>query len=662
MNYRRDIDGLRAIAVLSVVFFHAGLTWFPGGFAGVDIFFVISGFLITQIVMEAIATRRFSLADFYVRRARRILPALYVVIGGILLLGLLLLLPLELAGLSKSILATNLFISNFLFWKQAGYFDTNAELKPLLHTWSLAVEEQFYFVWPLLLVFSHRRRWCLKSLVVILLSASFIGASLLLAKMPSAVFYLFPFRAWELLMGAALATGYLGNLAESRWRHTCSLAGLGLLLFSCLFLNKALPFPGWNALPPCIGAVLLIAAGKDAVVNRYVLSARPLVLVGLISYSLYLWHWPLLAYVRVVNSGQLPGAEAAAAISIATLLAWLTWRYIEQPFRAVGKGCRQAPLLAKFALPGVLFCVIAGAAVAFKGFPGRIPASALAAQTAAFDFNTSRSRCHLDVANVVLPALEQCITQRLTGTAAKVVAVWGDSHAEAIVPGVIVMPGLTELELLQLTKTSCPPLLGATVLRGGKDYRECAIFNKKVLALLTESKTITTVVLSARWPVYTLGTPFGVPEELPGAPGYALTSDSLNISTSLTSIEVLEAALGNTVNLLTRAGKSVVIVGAVPEMRFDVPACVARSRMVLPGAKKCGLDQKAVGPRIAEVNAALAAAASRYRAATVYPDHILCQRLYCDAEGPQGQVLYYDHNHLSTTGARYVFSKLSLKE
>lgn len=662
MKYRRDIDGLRAIAVLSVVFFHAGVDWIPGGFAGVDIFFVISGFLITRIVMEAIVAQHFSLANFYVRRARRILPALYVVIGGVFLLGLLVLLPLELAALSKSILATNLFVSNFLFWKQAGYFDTAAELKPLLHTWSLAVEEQFYVMWPWFLVFSHRRAWHLKWVVVILLGVSFIGAVLLLAEMPSAVFYLFPFRAWELLMGAALAAGYLDNIADSRWRHTCSLMGLGLLLLSVLFLNKALPFPGLNALAPCMGAALLIAAGKDAIVNRYLLSARPLVLVGLTSYSLYLWHWPLLAYIRVINLGQLPAVEASVAVGISMLLAWLTWRYIEQPFRAIGKQTRPAFLLVKFALSGMLMCVIAGTALAYKGFPNRIPASALAAQQAALDFNASRAVCHLDMPNEVLPALEKCITQRSTGIANKTVAVWGDSHAEAIAPGVLVMPGLAESKILQLTKTSCPPLIEAKVTRGGTQYRECETFNKKVLALLTESRAITTVVLAARWPVYALGTPFGMPENLPGAIGYSLTTGVANTPVAYTSTEVLETALGTTVNLLNRAGKRVIIVGAVPEMMFDVPLCVAKARMGVRRTMACGLDQKAVGQRISEANAIVDNVAKKYQAVAVYPDRILCQRGYCDVEGPEGQVLYYDHNHLSVTGARYVFSKFSLKE
>ncbi|HYW56839.1 MAG TPA: acyltransferase family protein [Polaromonas sp.] len=662
MTYRPDIDGLRAIAVLSVVFFHAGIQSFPGGFAGVDIFLVISGFLITRILIEMIEAQQFSLVNFYIRRTRRILPALYVVIVSVFLLGLFVLLPLELVGLSKSILATNLFVSNFLFWKQAGYFDAAAELKPLLHTWSLAVEEQFYVVWPLLLALSYRRGWRLKWIVVTLLVLSFAAAGLLLVETPDAVFYLLPFRAWELLMGAALAAGYLGSIAESRWKHICSLVGLGLLLVSVFFLNKALPFPGWNALPPCLGAVLLIAAGKDAVVNRYVLSARPLVLVGLISYSLYLWHWPLLVYVRVLNLGQLPVADAIVAIGISMVLAWLTWRYIEQPFRANGEAGRPVGLLVKFALPGLLLCAAAGTALAYKGFPERIRPDVVAAQEAALDFNASRSGCHLGMANIVLPPWANCTSQRLTGTTKTGVVVWGDSHAEAIVPGVRVMSGLAESEMLQLTKTSCPPLIGAKVIRGGTEYQECETFNRKVLALLTESSAVTTVVLAARWPVYVLGAPFGAPEELPGTAGYALTIGAPNVPISITSVEVFEAALGNTVELLVRAGKKVVVVGSVPEMKFDVPACVARARMALSGGIECGLDHQAVGQRISMVDAAVDRLATRAQAVAVYPDRILCQHGYCDVEGPEGQVLYHDHNHLSTAGARFVFSKLRLKD
>jgi peptidoglycan/LPS O-acetylase OafA/YrhL len=662
LTYRPDIDGLRAVAVLAVVIFHSGVGWIPGGFAGVDVFFVISGFLISRIVISSLRTQSFSLDVFYVRRARRILPALYVVTGSTFFLAVLVLLPLELIRLSESILSTNLFISNLLFWKQAGYFDAVAELKPLLHTWSLAVEEQFYLVWPLLLAFTYRRGWVLQWVVLSLLLVSLVSSCLLLGKVPSAVFYLFPFRAWELLMGAMLAAGFMESVANSRYKHGVSMVGLGLLVLSVFLLNKSLPFPGWAALPPVAGAMLLIAAGKDAVVNRYVLGSRPLVFVGLISYSLYLWHWPLLAYVRIANLGQLPVAQAAVAITISFVLAWFTWRYVEQPFRAVGAVGQPGVLLAKFALPGVLLCLGATTTLAYQGFPGRINARALAAQDAALDFNTSRSGCHLNMANMALPEFADCTSRRPLGNAANTVLVWGDSHAEAMVPGVVVMPGLNESEALQMTKTSCPPLIGAQVLRAGVEYRECEAFNKKVLDSLIENKAITTVVLAARWPVYVLGTPFGVPEELPGAPGYALAMEGANKLAPRKSGEVLELALANTVNLLNRSGKKVVVVGAVPEMRFNVPACVARSRMSLLASVDCGLDQSVVRLRIAQANAAIAKVASLYQAKAVYPDSILCQRGYCIAEGNDGQVLYYDHNHLTTAGARYVFSQLTLKD
>jgi|APLak6261663543_1056040.scaffolds.fasta_scaffold01058_4 peptidoglycan/LPS O-acetylase OafA/YrhL len=662
MKYRPDIDGLRALAVLSVVLFHAGFAWLPGGFVGVDVFFVISGYLITQILIDEVGTSRFSIARFYVRRARRILPALYFISFIVFFLGAIFLLPIEFVGLSKTILATNLFSSNFFFWKHDNYFDTSAELKPLLHTWSLAVEEQFYIFWPLFLAFSLRRGWRLHWLILLLIFFSFAFASLLLLKKPITVFYLPMFRAWELLIGAWLATEVLSNIEGKLWKNGCSLIGLGLLVLSALFLNKSLPFPGWNALPPCMSAVLIIAAGKDAVVNRYLLSARPLVFLGLISYSLYLWHWPLLAYIRVLNLGQLPLLYAAVAVILSIMLAALTWKYVEQPFRHGGQVNRPASLLFKFALPGGILCMMAGTAIAYKGFPSRISTEAMAAQEAAQDFNSARADCHLGMPAVVLPEVKKCTSQRLMGAANKIVAVWGDSHAEAMAPGVVVMPGLNEAVMLQLTKTSCPPLLGASVLRGGTEYRECEVFNDRVMELLKKRKDITTVVLAARWPVYALEAVFGVPEEVPGAAKYALKIRDSNVLTPISSMEVFGESLSKTIGLLVQAGKKVVVVGAVPEMKYNAPGCVARERMSLLSSMQCGLYQDKVVSRILGVNDVLGRAANQYQAIAVYPDSILCQKGYCAVEGPGGQIFYYDHNHLSTAGARYVFSRLSLKE
>lgn len=662
MKYRQDIDGLRAIAVLSVVLYHAGVPWLPGGFVGVDIFFVISGYLITRILVEEASTGRYSIANFYVRRARRILPVLYFILVVVLLLGLLLLLPLEILGLSESILATSLFSSNLLFWRQSGYFDISAELKPLLHTWSLAVEEQFYVLWPLVLVLCYRRGWRIRWVISALLGLSLALSCVFLTEKPIAVFYLLPGRAWELLMGAWLVTANFDSSKNQWLKNSLSVMGLGLLAASVLMLNKSLPFPGWNALFPCLGAALLIAAGEGALVNRCLLGWRPLVFVGLISYSLYLWHWPLLSYVRILNLGQLPPVQSGIVVALSFLLATLTWRYVENPFRRGGANSSPTSQLINYALFGLMLCMMAWSVIYFKGFPDRIPVQALAAQEAAKDFNAARGVCHLNMEQVSLPDAGKCTNPRISGARDKTLAVWGDSHAEAMIPGIAVIPGLPEGLLLQMTKTSCPPLIGADVVRGGKMYRECALFNTEAIRILRQHEEITTVVLAARWPVYALGAGFGVPEEAPGAPIYALLASSGDRAAETSSLVELGAALDRTIDVLVHAGKKVIVVGAVPEMKYDVPGCVARKRMSLLPTENCGLDQGAVAARISAVNNEIEAAAKRNEVSALYPDRILCHDGYCAVEGPDGEILYYDHNHLSTVGARYVFSRLGRKE
>lgn len=662
MKYRRDIDGLRAIAVLAVVFYHAGVSYFPGGFVGVDIFFVISGYLITKVIVGESLAGNYSVVSFYVRRARRILPASYLVLVAVLLLGVILLMPLEIIGLSESVLATSLFASNVLFWKQSGYFDISAELKPLLHTWSLAAEEQFYVLWPLILVFCSRRGWSIRQVIAVLLALSFALSCLLLSERPIAVFYLLPGRAWELLVGAWLAT-FKVDVFKNQWlKSGLSVVGLGLLVASIFVLNKSLPFPAWNALYPCIGAALLILAGEGALVNRYLLTWRPLVFVGLISYSLYLWHWPLLSYVRIVNLGQLPPAQAGIVVVLSFVLAILSWRYVEKPFRRSGSNSSATSQLISYALFGLMLCMVAWSVIYFKGFPSRIPAQSLAAQEAAKDFNLARGICHLNMEQLSLPDAQTCANPRLSGERNKTLAVWGDSHAEAMIPGIAVLSGLAEGVLLQMTKTSCPPLIGVDVVRAGRAYRECALFNDETIQMLRQHQEITTVVLAARWPVYALETGFGVPEATLGAPTYSLVANRSDGTVETSSLVEFGAALDRTIDLLVRAGKKVIVVGAVPEMYFDVPGCVARKRMSVFLAENCGLDQGAVAVRISAVNMEIEAAAKRYEVAALYPDRVLCHEGFCAVENPEGKILYYDHNHLSTVGARYVFSRLRIKE
>lgn len=334
-RYRADVDGLRALAIIAVVAFHAFPGKVPGGFVGVDVFFVISGFLISTIIFSSLEQGRFSLLEFYDRRIRRIFPALLLVLAASLVVGWYLLLRGEYSQLGRHTAGGALFIQNFILYGESGYFDTAAERKPLLHLWSLAIEEQFYLFWPLLLtlVWKNHSNMFRVTLVIALLSFT---ASLYLIQRGSAVaaFYLPVTRLWELMLGGALAYVALHRPELlDRQRDLRAVLGLALIVSALFLLNGASDFPGWWALLPTLGALLVMSAGPHAWVNRTLLSNRVMVWFGLISYPLYLWHWPLLAFPRIVDDGLLGRETKAVAILAAILLAWATYRYVERPIR-----------------------------------------------------------------------------------------------------------------------------------------------------------------------------------------------------------------------------------------------------------------------------------------------------------------------------------------
>lgn len=372
-NYRPDIDGLRAVAVLSVVIFHAfpDEAWLPGGFIGVDVFFVISGYLISKILFSEIEQHRFSLAGFYGRRIRRIFPALAACLAAVLAYGFVVLMPSELAQLGKQVFFGASFLSNFALWSESGYFDSAATSKPLLHLWSLGIEEQFYILWPPLLWIAFKLKAAIGRLIVGLLVASFaVNVALSLTDM-SSDFYLPVSRFWELLAGAALA--WRRDIAlNAGLKHVISLAGIAAILLSARFFASEMRFPGWLALLPVAGSVAIILAGSTAFVNRTVLSNRVAVSIGLISYPLYLWHWPLIAFSYVIR-GKPPTSFMAFGIVIASLLlAWATYRFIEGPVRFSSNRVRHTQIVAA--------CVAAlgacGLAVWVSGgLPQRFPAS-----------------------------------------------------------------------------------------------------------------------------------------------------------------------------------------------------------------------------------------------------------------------------------------------
>lgn len=335
-NYRKDIDGLRAIAVLMVVFYHLNIGLAPAGFVGVDIFFVISGYLITSHIHKSIANGQFSLKSFYLRRMRRILPALTAVLLFTTVVAYFLLIPADLKNYSKSLLATLCSVSNFYFWKfiHVGYFSTDASTLPLLHTWSLGVEEQFYLFWPLLLIVLLKRYRTISPLkfAISLMIISFL-TYYFFRQHDQFVYYSPVTRAFELLIGAVLAMGqkHLELPVSKNILNIMSIAGLLMILFSGFYLTPS-DYPGLNVLLPVVGAALLIYAGNERVVSQKVLTARPLVFIGLISYSLYLWHWPIIAYLNYVGI-TINFGLAALILFVSILLSYISWKFVEQPFR-----------------------------------------------------------------------------------------------------------------------------------------------------------------------------------------------------------------------------------------------------------------------------------------------------------------------------------------
>ncbi len=487
-GYRADIDGLRAVAVLAVVLFHAGFAGFTGGFVGVDVFFVISGFLITKLVIE---DQRFSLLEFYQRRARRILPALAVVVLASSIAAYIFFLPEEFLAFSKSVVATTLFSSNILFWREAGgYFDAPPDLKPLLHTWSLAVEEQFYLVYPLLLIFCRRAlrsRWIVLLLPLCLISL-WASEHAVSSRNQDAAFYLAPFRAWEFLLGTLLAVGAVPRLGHRLVREVLTALGLGLIVWSVVTYTEALPFPGLNALAPCIGAALLIWLGgeQDTIVSR-VLSSRPLVFIGLLSYSIYLWHWPLFVFGSYILMQDFTWPAKVALVLATFPISYLSWRYVELPVRrgSYWKGWR---IVAAGAAATAASLALGYAAIATNGLPGRIAPEILALN---LPHKRDRGDCHNATVERV-NAGDLCI-RGATGKAPSFVLV-GDSHAFAVSGGVFAAATRAELSGYQFTADSFRPLPGVKM-----EKRRSDDLTVRFIAFLREHPDLRMVVLGGYW-------------------------------------------------------------------------------------------------------------------------------------------------------------------
>lgn len=645
-SYRPDIDGLRAIAVLSVVFFHAGLG-VPGGFVGVDVFFVISGFVITRLLGAELREGRFSIARFYERRIRRLFPAFFAVLLVSTALAGLLFMPPEFALYGRSMALAAVFASNIGFWDEAGYFDTDARFKPLLHTWSLGVEEQFYLVFPLLLLGLHRlapgrRPWLLAALVV----SSFLLSLRWMQGAPDSAFYLLPARAWELGIGSLLAM-MPTRVCRHGWQAAAGgLLGLLLIAAALLGLSEDTPFPGTAALLPCLGAALAIVAGDTPNPVSRALSWRPLVLVGLLSYSLYLWHWPVIVFLQQRLGHALTAAEAPLAIAVSLVLAALSWRLIEQPVRRGRWPTSRRRVFVAATTMTVLAAATGLAILRLEGVPGRLPAhvqDVLAAKDDRSPF--FRTDCFSD--NQTLAAgrpaagADMGCVMGVRNRPSPGFAVWGDSHAASMAPAIDAAALRHRRSGVFVGRGGCPPLLDYDNTSSHAIRREaCREHNAGAFQIIQDLR-VPLVFLIARWPREVLGGENGNegPFYDPAAP--TPTADrSAQVS----------AALDATLTRLAAPGRRVVLVMDVPEPGYDVPLALARAAWQGIAAR-VNPARRAVEARQRLARQVLLTAAARHGALIIDPLPAFCDDALCHVER-RGVSRYVDADHLTRRAAR----------
>ena len=547
LTYRPDIDGLRAVAVLGVVFYHAGLK-VTGGYVGVDVFFVISGFLITSLIIKELRQGTFSILGFWERRARRILPALTVVVLAILVAGWFFLLPADYEVLGKQIIALAALSSNVKLWLESGYFAAAADEKPLLHTWSLSLEEQFYLLIPLLLWFLFRLRkssWVPPFLTLVAL-ASFALSVIGSYRAPAATFFLLPTRAWELAIGSLLAL--VVPVSKPIFREVMAWAGLAAIISTFFCYPPGIRFPGVSALPPVLGSALLIWTGIPIAgchqprANR-LLATGPLVWIGLLSYSLYLWHWPLFAYCRYLSASTPPLYLRLALIAFSIILAWLSLCFVERPFRSRSLVRSRNVVFALSATAIAILVILSLSLWKFHGFTQRIPSEVQRAFSAKNDFSF--------VTNLKPSDIPDRLLRFGTPNVAPSVFLWGDSHAMAILPAVDAACKEAGISALGATSSATPPVIGWYYPSPSGLDKSSLPYNHAILDYIASAvhhNHISTVILAAKWGTYL---------------------DTANAD------HAFETALIHTIEELRKSGCRIIILQQVPKFPFDVPKTLA---------------------------------------------------------------------------------------
>lgn len=651
LKYRSDIDGLRALAVLSVVIYHVSPQSLPGGFLGVDIFFVISGYLISLIVFREQAAGTFSFADFYARRARRLFPALAVVLLATIVFGAFALFADEYQRLGKHAASAIVFLLNFQLMGEAGYFDVASDSKPLLHLWSLSVEEQFYLVWPALLVVLGRVRWRIGLVIGILIVGSFAFAIYLASRNLDALYFHPLARFWELLLGAALAyyhnrfgiNAFPTRIDQPWMRHLLSFAGLAAIFSAFFLFNGRAPHPSTLTLIPLLGVVLLIASGGSAVAGRF-LALKPIVWIGLISYPLYLWHWPLLSYIRIMESGAPAKALLWIGAGTAVLLAALTYRFIEQPLR---HSRRARPALAGLGSAMVVLLLASFSVVASNGLPDR---SAVRYVKAAEE-QMKREPATDESCLLLFPPGAAPAYCRQHNPGPRMIGLIGDSHAHVLFPGFAEQAKRAGYGVLLLANSGCPPLVGAVTGKTDSERHECTLSVEKVLSAILGDERIKHVILATRGPIYLTGKGYGPAEADYDHPPIAY---GLPVERKYkVGVDPFLDGLFATLRRLSESGRSVRYFLQPPELGVPPRNCLGRP-LELVSTASCAVSVKEYRERMSEYRAVLTKAQAEFPTMLVWDP----QPLFCDAKRCKGLVenklMYADDDHLSIEGSRLV--------
>ena len=654
MKYRAEIDGLRALAVVPVILFHAGFELFSGGFVGVDVFFVISGYLITTILIEDIENKRFSIVHFYERRARRILPALFFVMLVCIPISSIYLPSDELRDFFQSIVAVSLFASNILFWKEGGYFDSEASDKPLLHTWSLAVEEQYYILFPIFLIIAwrfgkNRVFW----MIVVMAAISMLLSEWGSRNHPNANFYLAPTRAWELFAGSIAA--FVVQRQGVQKNNLLALVGLSGIAFSIFFYDEATPFPSVYTLVPVLGVLLLVLYAEKETLAAKVLSTKGFVGIGLISYSAYLVHQPLLVFT---NLAILEGGSVftkAIVVCATFLVAWFMWRYVETPFRKAANQANQVLVTSAVFLSAF---IVLGGLYHYKVIPQKETILTWGGKSYAAPAKFGGIELEGENCSAREPS-KSCII----GSLSPKVVIVGDSHARVLTQAAYEALAQDGFTLVDMSAGGCPFLIGLNTFTYGNQIEECdADYQKKRIEFISTLPP-STIILHARLPLYLHGDGFdnsigGVEPSRSyyvGVSGEESYEERKNIFTN---------AFVDTISKIVNADHRVVIISPVPTngwhpiKRLMRISAIGNDPSIDYVRTKMAIPRRVVELRQADVISILEGLTEKFAAVRVIDSlKILCDPHNCHSISESGEILYADRDHLSTIGANALFNE-----